>query len=159
MSITEPVAPPAYKRAVEAEPRLRHVERMVKAQVLYIRPGDTFCHGCYWDAILKPLVTPLVGWGRGEPHEDAEDPHPSGKRVMHVTGGGESRVEEKDNYLVITTSWDEAFARMDAEPEPTTATEKWLRSSDAWDTVTDHLLAIVERADPANGHGFATEKA
>jgi hypothetical protein len=154
-TIQDPPAPPAYERALAAEPRLRAVENMVRAQVLFIRPGDTFCHGCYWERVLKPLVTPLVGWGRGEPHEDAADPHPSGKRVMHVTGGGESGVEERDNYVVVTTSWHDAFAQMDAEPEPTTATERWLRSTEAWDVVTDYFLEIVQAADPANGHGFA----
>jgi hypothetical protein len=35
-----------------------------------------------------------------------------------------------------------------------TDTERWLRSSEAFDAFTDVLLCRLSEADPANGHGI-----
>lgn len=153
-SVTGAPQTDAYTRALAAEPRLRTVERMVKAQVLYVRPADTFCHGCYWDGVLKPLVRPLIGWNRGEPHEDA---HPSGKRVSVQIGGDGGGEEDHGDYVVVKKTWDEFFAEDKDATEPSNEVEAWLRCSAAWDVVTQHLLEILHRADPGNGHGFAVE--
>jgi hypothetical protein len=38
--------------------------------------------------------------------------------------------------------------------EAKTEAEKWLRTSEAFDVVTDRWLAQLDRVDPALGHGF-----
>lgn len=119
----------SYDDALKLEPRLTAVERMVDTVCLYVRPTDEFCHACYWESVLKPIVTDLVGWGRGYPPEQA-DPNPR-------------------------SSW--APIDLADLPDPTPAendAEKWLRSSEAFDLVTDELLRRLYDADPGNGHGF-----
>lgn len=38
----------------------------------------------------------------------------------------------------------------------TTDTEKWMRTSEAFDVVTDKWIDRLEKADPGNGHGLGT---
>jgi hypothetical protein len=130
----------AYERALQAEPDLAAVVRVVDALCALVRPSDLLCHGCVWETIVKPLVSPLVGWRRGYPPEVAADPDsdkPSGFRM--ITGG-----EMLDAYRAHEAT------RVSA----TTDTEKWLRTSEAFDAFTNVLLDRLERADPANGHGI-----
>lgn len=80
----EPVLAPApawpadpFDRALAAEPRLRAVDRMVRliaAQAPTRRSGKPQCAACVWTGILKPLVTPLVGWARGETRQASDQP-------------------------------------------------------------------------------------
>jgi hypothetical protein len=46
------------------------------------------------------------------------------------------------------------LAQLDDRIPAETETEKWLRSSEAWDAVTRPLLARLYEADPANGCGI-----
>lgn len=127
-----------YERALAAEPGLRAIVTAVDALCALVRPSDTLCHGCVWDAIVKPLATPLIGWERGYPPKTAKDPSPD--RGWRITSGADLMAE-----------WKEAEKhRIPA----TTDTEKWLRTSEAWDAFTTVLLDRLETADPGNGHGI-----
>jgi len=53
-----------YARALKAEHALHGLERLVAALGSLVRPEDRLCYGCAWDMIVKPLLSPLVGWGR-----------------------------------------------------------------------------------------------
>ena len=44
--------------------RLKAADLMVRTQVMYVRSTDEFCNGCYWEGVLKPLISTVVGWGR-----------------------------------------------------------------------------------------------
>jgi len=120
-----------YSRALAAEPGLKAVESLVDALCRLVRPEDTFCAGCAWERIVKPLLVPLVGWGREALLEQAADP------------SGED----------VTAEW--IGPQREVAPPATTETEKWLRSSAAYDAVTDAWIAQLEKADPGNGHGIA----
>jgi hypothetical protein len=68
----------AYERALKAEPRLKSVVRVVSALTEFVRPTDELCYGCTWETMIKPLISPLIGWGRGYPPKSAKDPRPEG---------------------------------------------------------------------------------
>lgn len=122
-----------YERALAAEPRLRAVVTVVDALTELVRPTDRMCSGCVWEKIVKPMVLPLIGWGRGHLPHQAKDPDPRPPGL----------------YLIRASEipWPE---RTGADTE----TEKWLRSVGAWDAFTSTLLVRLDRADPANGHGI-----
>lgn len=124
-----------YARALDAEPQLAAIEALVNVLCATAPTDQPFCCGCIWETILKPLVTPLVGWDRGYPPEQAEDPDP-GKRSWQP--------------IDLTTT----FAALDNRPKPATATEAWLRSQDAYNAVTDRWLTQLDAADPGQGHGL-----
>jgi hypothetical protein len=126
-----------YRRALDAEPKLRAIERAVDALCALVRPGDTLCAGCAWETIIKPLTIPLLGWDRGYPNEPAAEPDlTAGVRRFRVH------------------SLAELAARDDRRVQAETETEKWLRSSVAYDAVTDEWIARLHNADPGNGHGI-----
>lgn len=126
----------AYDRVLAAEPRLRAVVRVVDTFIQFVRPTDEMCHGCVWEVMVKPLVSPLVGFGRGYPPKIAKDPNPSGELEL-VFRSAADLLREPD-------------PRIPAESQ----TEKWLRTSEAFDAFTDPLLARLYEADPANGCGI-----
>jgi hypothetical protein len=126
----------AYERVLAAEPRLRAVVRVVDALIQFVRPTDEMCHGCLWEVMVKPLTSPLVGYGRGYPPTSAKDPDPSGELEL-VFQSAADLLREPD-------------PRIPAE----TQTEKWLRTSEAFDAFTDPLLKRLYEADPANGCGI-----
>ena len=123
-----------YERALAAEPSLRPIVAVVDALCAFVRPDDRMCAGCVWGRIVKPLTTPLIGWSRGYPPEDAPDVRPDSWEPVNLEA---------------------VLAKLDQRPEPTTDTERWMRSSEAFDAFTDVLLAKLDAADPANGHGVA----
>jgi hypothetical protein len=123
-----------FQRALDAEPRLRPMVRLVDALCALVRPTDRMCSGCVWESIVKPLVVPLVGWGGGYMPEQATD-NPRALREC-----------------VFTRS---DLAALEARRIPaTTDTEAWLRTSQAYDAFTDEPLARLKAADPANDHGI-----
>lgn len=134
------VRPSAHARAVTAEPRLQAVEAMVDALCELVRPADTMCSGCVWDTIVKPLATPLVGWGRGYEPKQARDPRRADEPRFRILTVSEIRAESKDR------------------PAPISETEAWMRTTEAWDAVTGPWLARLEAADPANGHGICRHR-
>ena len=91
------------------------------------------CAGCVWETILKPLVLPLVGWERGYPDAEAQDPVP-GEPLFKVYSAAELLAEADEDEL----------RRIPA----TTDTERWLRTMEAYDAVTDVLLGAPERGRP-----------
>lgn len=124
----------AYDRALAAEPGLRAAVDVVDALTALVRPGDELCFGCVWETIVKPTVTPHVGWSRGHVPEQAADPDPGG--------------------LPMPVDLSELFAWDDRREEAMTETERWLRTPEAYDAVSDVLLARLYDADPANGCGI-----
>lgn len=124
----------AYVRAVDAEPQLEAIEALVDL-LCAIAPTDRpFCCGCIWETILKPLVSPLVGWERGYPPGQAADPDP-----------------DKRSWQPIDLS--AAIAALDSRPKPATATEAWLRTEDAYNAVTHRWLTQLDHAGTGRGHG------
>ena len=107
---------------------------MCRIQVAYIRRGDTFCYACYWDGVLKRLLFPLVGHGRQFMPDQAADPDPNAAPSYEIV-----RLADFELPKVLAAETD---------------TERWMRTSEAWNAVSDYLLAIVYVADPGNGHGF-----
>ncbi len=133
MTTTRTTKSAAFERALAAEPALVHLDAMVTAFEKLApskRSGIPMCYACLWDAILKPLTAPLLGWERGYPLVQATDE----PRPVYV------------NFAEMLTAAPPAQA--------TTATEEWLRSSQAWDAVTGVWLRRLEAVDPAKGHGI-----
>lgn len=126
-----------YEKALQAEPQLRTIARMVAAFMALAptrRSKRSMCAACVWERILKPLATPWVGWERGY----APDQAPS---------------QLRDSWKPIELSV--LLATPDPDrPEPDNEIEAWLRSSEAFDVVANRWLADLNRADPANGHGI-----
>jgi hypothetical protein len=103
---------------------------------------------CTWESIIKPLVSPLIGYGRGYPPKQAKDPEPPGERRLMATRASDIATSWKP------VDWSEVFAEGEARnKEKVTKTEKWLRSPEAWDAFTRPLLDRLYEADPANGCG------
>jgi hypothetical protein len=126
----------SYDRALAAEPRLRPIVRIVDALCALVGPDHQMCSGCIWTGIVKPLVTPLVGWERGYAPDEAKDPEP-GRRLM-----------------LRPVDMKQIMAKLNDRRPATTDTEKWLRSGEAYDAFTDVLMDRLDKADPANGHGI-----
>jgi hypothetical protein len=142
MSTTTPDIETQFDRALAADRRLRPIVRIVDALCALVGAEDEMCAGCIWTGIVKPLVTPLLGWGRGYAPTEATDPDP-----------GES------SWLPRRWSMAELMAEPDHRTPATTDTEKWLRSPEAYDAFTDVLLERLREADPANGHGIRRTEA
>jgi hypothetical protein len=144
-----------YDRAVQAEPQLRPIVRLVEALVDLRRPSDRLCAGCVWETIVKPLVSPLVGWGRGYPPEQAKDRDSWQPRRLRVTRASEIR--PRSRHVDLTPYLVDARQLLDEDDDQlpaTSETERWLRTSEAYDAVTGRLLAKLDQADPGNGHGI-----
>jgi hypothetical protein len=124
-----------YRRALDAEPRLQPIERIVDVLCSIVRPNDQMCAGCVWELIVKPLTSNLVGWGRGYPTKQAKDPTP-----------------DAPPFEVLAAS--DILKRTKSRPTPESETEAWMRTTEAWDAVTNTWLTKLDKADPANGHGI-----
>ncbi|MFI8976507.1 hypothetical protein ACIGO9_26725 [Nocardia asteroides] len=133
IDITTATRAELFAFALAVEPQLQAVDRMVRAFVALAPADRTMCAGCVWTDLLKPATLPWIGWERGLPHRDATEPEP----LRFMTG----------SEFILDVS----------EPTtPTTEVEKWLRTEQAWDAVTDTWLALLNAADPGNGHGIGT---
>lgn len=135
----------AYKRALAAERRLVAVDQAVAALCEFVRPTDEMCYGCTWESIVKPLVTPLVGWGRGYPPKNAKDPQKPLTDWKDALKSGSDLMREADEEERTRT-------------RALTTTEQWMRTSEAWDAVTSTLLYRLWRADPGTGCGIQTSR-
>lgn len=110
----------AYERALSAEPALESVVKVVDA--LLLLDEDKSENLDHW-GIIKPLIVPWVGFGRGYVPSEASD-------VVNTPS--------KPKVRSFTDFLDEPGpARVPA----TTKTEKWMRTSEAYDAFTDVLLA------------------
>lgn len=131
--------PALVQRAFTAERELLAIDKLVHVLVTLApteRSGKAMCVGCLWDSIIKPLTSSLLGYGRGHIPEQAQD----------LPEGMLPRLE--------TISFGDFKERRATHLRADTETEKWLRTSEAWDAVTDYWLKQLEAADPGNGHGF-----
>lgn len=127
-----------FDKALAAEPRLRAVDKMVRTLAANAPTGRSkrpMCAGCIWSGILKPLLKPLVGWER-HVQRQAPETRPHGMRVLDMSALRAEAAQER-------------------RPPATSSTERWLRGSEAWDAVTSRWLAILDKADPANGCGLS----
>ena len=125
----------SYQRALNADPGLRAIDDVVDALCAVVRPSDTLCAGCVWEAIIKPLARPLVGWERGYPPDQAEDPETS--LALRITSAAELTAQVANRVPAATD------------------TERWMRTSEAYDAVTDAWFHRLHMADPGHGHGMA----
>lgn len=120
------------RRAIAADHQIRALDRTVRliAALAPSPDSDTeMCHGCLWSGIVKPLAQLLLGPDRGIVDE-AED-------------------RTTDGWIDLASVFDE----LDREP-PSTETERWLRSDEAWNAVTGEWVRLLYAADPANGCGL-----
>lgn len=124
-----------YEKALAAEPKLRALDLAVRTMAALVRPGDRMCSGCAWSRIVKPLARPLIGNERGTVPTNAKD---------------RRRGDDGWSMSVIPAS---LLKGPDMTPADT-ATERWLRSMEAWDAVTGTWLRLLQAADPTNGHGI-----
>lgn len=127
-----------FDDALRAVPELRAVDRVVRMLVA-LAPGDgrPMCAGCVWELVIKPLTVGVIGWGRAWPHKDCHDP--TDTEVLH---------------FLTPVDWAELDRRRASIPVATNDLESWLRTSDAYDVVTDRWLAMLDDADPACDHGL-----
>ncbi len=120
--------PDLYLRALKLSDDVQRVDDLVRLLCTTAPTDQPFCHGCLWERFVKPLVEPFIGTVRAYPFE------------RHITRG----------WHVVPF---DPTTLLEPEPSPNQA-EEWLRSSEAWDAVTDKWLAMLAKADPALGHGF-----
>ena len=125
----KPKAVAAFDRALNADYQLM-AKKVVDTFIKLVRPTDELCHACVWELIVKPLVSSRVGHGRGYEPMQAEDPDPTGERFLRVITAAEYMKDRPQ--------------RAPAETE----TEKWMRTSEAYDAFTDVLLKRLEDQQP-----------
>lgn len=135
MPASNPLVTFTMEECLEADRRLQALDEMVKVLAARAPKNSPQCFGCVWEQILKPLVVPCLGNSRNRPR-DAHSPAP----------GGRSWAEPLDLAALFQeeTQW----------PEPTTAMEAFLRTSQAYDLLTDKWLKLLKDADPGKGHGL-----
>ncbi|MEV6049730.1 hypothetical protein [Streptomyces sp. NPDC052107] len=124
-----------YGRALHAEPRLQTVVNVVDALATLARPTDALCSSCIWEHLVKPMIVPLIGWERGYLPQSAKDPAPG-----------------ENSWRPVSAA--ELLGSEERRTPATTETEKWLRSSEAWNGFVGPLLKRLEVMDPGNGHGI-----
>lgn len=126
----------AFDKACLLDRHLAVVNHIVGILCELVRPEDTMCAGCIWDTVVKPLITPYVGFNRGLPLREAQPYKPGGEVEMKSLLDWLNESDEK---------------RVPA----TTDEEKWLRRQSTWESFTTVILHRLDEADPANGHGIA----
>jgi hypothetical protein len=92
-----------------------------------------------WEEIVKPLTTPLVGWGRGR-HDKAREGEAERGFFFENLGDVMREIDEEDELL---------------KKYPIGPNEQWLRTSQAYNAFTNVILSRLQHADPGNGHGIA----
>lgn len=127
-----------FQQTIEADSQLRAVDALVRVLAATAPAPESdapMCSGCVWEHIVKPLTTPVLGWSRARPHRDVRPP-------------------SADPFEVVDIAQVMSEAHDNPKPPPTNDLERWLRTSEAFDVVTDVWLALLHDADPANGHGL-----
>ncbi len=125
-----------FERAARADSNIRAFDRIIRilaATAPSEESGQPWCSNCAWSAFVKPMARLLVGPDRGH-HTDAEDPSDAPMRPVDLA----ALLAERD----------------EPDREPSTQTERWLRSHEVWEAVTNRWLKLLDDADPANGCGL-----
>lgn len=123
-----------YRLALEAEPALVAIEAVVDLICDKGLPSQT-----PWPSIVKTLTIPYIGTMRGIGAEGATNP----KRP-------DLNPEERMEHLLGSmTDMTEDAERLEKYRLPAmTATEEWMRTSEAWDAVTRVWVRKMQEADP-----------
>jgi hypothetical protein len=127
-----------YERALQAEPAVAAIGTLIDVLCALVSPDDVMCAGCVWERIVKPLTTPFVGWCRNTYDEAYYDATAESGLRNSLKSGLRSSLDMREPPT----------------PAPTTEIERWLRTSAAYDAVTDVWLSKLDEADPGNGHGL-----
>lgn len=128
-----------YRIALDAEPALVAVEAVVELICAQGLPSQKA-----WSSIVKTLATPFLGTLRGIGVEGASNPmHPDLSEEEHMARVVGSAVDLSEHVDHL-----EKY-RLPAE----TATEEWMRTSEAWDAVTRVWIYRMQEADPDMPHG------
>lgn len=123
-----------YRLALEAEPALVAIEAVVDLICDKGLPSQKA-----WASIVRTLTIPFVGNMRGIGAEAVANP-------QRPDLNHEERVEQ---LLGSMTDLDEHVARLEKYRLPaTSATEEWMRTSGAWDAVTQVWIRRMQEADP-----------
>lgn len=125
---------PKYARALNSEPKLRNLERVIRAlAALNPMPGTVY------DAVIYPLASPLVGWRRGQ-HFHAHNPEDMPTPISKSTEG------ERTVALYSLADYPTPIATVS---QPATTEEAWLRTREAFDAVTNVWLDhLTDAEDP-----------
>ncbi|MHA7264101.1 hypothetical protein ACX80W_12960 [Arthrobacter sp. TMN-37] len=124
-----------YCRALEAEPALRVLEQVVGSIC-----NDGLASNEAWLNLVTPLITPYLGMSRGHGVKNADNV----SRADRTTG------EELMDLLADLedlSSQSKAKEKMHKYRLPATnSTEEWLRTSEAWDAVTQVWIRRMQDA-------------
>lgn len=112
---------PTFRYAMSAEPDLQPLTKVCELYRVLDSTGQIPESFDVWLGLIKPWASRLVGWERGAIFS-ADDVDPS-KILAEISG---------DKLI----DW---LEKVDRYTEPETYTELWLRSSQAFDVVTDEL--------------------
>lgn len=123
-----------YRLALEAEPALVAVEAVVDLICDRGLPSQKA-----WSSVVKPLALPFIGTMRGIGADGARNPKRPDLNPK----------ERMEHLLGSMTDLTEHAERLEKYRLPaTTATEEWMRSSEAWDAVTKVWIRKMQEADP-----------
>lgn len=121
-----------YRLAMEAEPRLKAIESVVRMLLVHSWPPDRA-----WSLVVRPLAEPFVGRLRGIGISGAENPLPPDL----------SESERRQIRKKILDNLDgETELLITCRVPALTVTEEWLRTSDAWDAVTSVWRSSLQEA-------------
>ncbi|MEV8112325.1 hypothetical protein [Pseudarthrobacter oxydans] len=122
-----------YRLALEAEPALAAVEAVVDLICDKGLPSQKA-----WSSIVKPLALPFIGNMRGIGADSATNPR---RPDLNPT-------ERMEHLIGSMTDLGEHVAKLEKYRLPaTTATEEWMRTSEAWDAVTTVWIQKMKKAD------------
>lgn len=123
-----------YRLALEAEPALVAIEAVVDLICDRGLPSQMA-----WSSIVKTLTIPYIGNMRGIGADGATNP----KRPDL------NQAERMEHLLGSMTDLSEHVASLEKYRLPaTSATEEWMRTSEAWDAVTKVWIRKMQEADP-----------
>jgi hypothetical protein len=124
-----------YRLALDTEPGLVAIETVVDLICDQGLPSQMA-----WSSVVETLALPFIGNMRGIGIDNAKNPKKpdldADERLEHLLESMED-MSAKDERL-------EKY-RLPAE----TATEEWMRTSEAWDAVTEVWIRKMQEADPA----------
>jgi hypothetical protein len=127
------IDPEHYRLALETEPALMAIETVVDLICEKGLPSQRV-----WSSVIKPLTLPFIGTMRGIGIDSAKNP----------TRPDLTQDQLVDHVLGSIENLSEKFKRLEKYRLPaTTATEEWMRTSEAWDAVTRVWFQKIDEAD------------